>query len=491
MSQEIELKLSIAETSVNDFLSLELLSGCSAQTFLLENTYFDTNGFDLSASGSALRVRKTQQGYVQTLKTRGQNVSGLHRRDEWEMPIEGSELDLTLFPKGAFPASVDPDSLKPMFTTHFDRTCWLIKQGGSEIELVLDSGEVKAASGVDSILELELELKSGKVSDLFALALEISKRIPLMPSDISKAERGYRLSGHSMSKAVELPKVAPQQSLASGFCSLFGYEMELLIQNWQQFWATQQWSHLQAFLVTLGNMSTEVDWFSGMMSGAQKQFVNSHINWIENELKPILSWWPACFALSQDAEKESQNVAYRLQQSKAKKALNGLDTLRSNPELGFRILSLTSWLHTQGWENGQTDEHRRRSERSIAEGIDYCFDKALSEINTERFSGSASYALSQSPAVHRLLILCQYFDRLYGKELGDLRAPLQALEENLSRLSAMEIVMRLKDWVNELPMEQQASVYSWTRSQTVLLRDIKRLAEKLMRGRCALTGELA
>lgn len=471
-------------------MSLKLLSGFQAQTYSLENTYYDTEDFALSRAGCALRVRKVNDGYVQTLKTRGQNISGLHQRDEWEMPVEGPALNMALFPEDALPQGVTAENLKAVFATDFQRTCWNIRQGISDIELVLDSGLVKAEGQQDSILELELELKSGDVEDLFALALDISKHIPLMPSDVSKAERGFRLCGRAFSKAPELPRIVAQQSIESAFCALFGYEMEQLNLHWQSFWQTQQWAHLQSFLMTLGNMATEIDWFKRMMPEAQSQMATAHIQWIEQQLLPILSWWPACFALSRDAEKDSQDVAYRLQQSKAKKALSALNALQDNPELGFRILCLTAWLHTQGWQKGQSDEHRRLSSRSITEGIDYCFDKALNELKTDCFTGNASYALSQFPAVHRLLMLCQYFDRLYGKELGDLRAPLQALEENLSRLSAMEVVTRLKDWLNELPMEQQASIYSWTRSQTVLLRDIKQLAEKLIKGRCALLGEL-
>lgn len=490
MSQEIELKLAISDSSADRFLSLNLLKGYQSQSFHLENTYYDTVDYALSESACALRVRKVGKGYVQTLKTRGQNISGLHQRDEWEMPIDSAALDMSLFPEGVLPKSVSTSDLIPMFTTNFQRTCWNIKQGNSVIELVLDSGTVEAEGKQDKILELELELKSGSVNDLFMLSLEISKHIPVMPSDVSKAERGFRLCGRPFNQPPELPKIVPQQSISSAFCALFGYEMEQLSSHWQSFWQTQQWSHLQTFLVTLGNMATEIDWFQRMMPKAQSQMATSHIRWIEQQLMPILSWWPACFALSQDAENDSQDVAYRLQQSKAKKALAALDSLQDNPELGFRILSLTTWLHTQGWEQGQTDQHRDLSTRSITEGIDYCFDKALSELKTDCFTGNASYALSQYPAVHRLLMLCQYFDRLYGKELGNLRAPLQALEENLNRLSAIEVVTRLKDWLNELPMEQQASIYSWTRSQTVLLRDIKQLAEKLMQGRCALFGEL-
>jgi triphosphatase len=488
MSQEIELKLAINPQSIAAFTQLAFIRDVQRDEFQLENTYFDTEQQALTAVGSALRIRKTPQGYVQTLKNKGRNIGGLHQRMEWEHDISEPELNLGLFPADALPEGMVRADLKPLFQTNFHRTRWLIEYRSAQIELVLDSGEVIAKEGKDAISELELELKQGELRDLLALALEISQEVAVMPSDISKAERGYRLCQGIEDVQVALPDIVPQQSMESAFCALFGYEMERLQRSWQVFWSTQQWRHLQSFLNTLGNMEAEIDWFHGILPTPQIQFVHEQIDWIATAVRPILSWWPACFALSQDAEQEPQSVAISLQQTKAKKALRALASLQLNPELGHRILSLTAWLHTMGWQQGQDAEHRRMAEMPVVDGIDYCFDKALNDINSDCFAGSASHALSQSPAVHRLLMLCQYFDRLYGQQIGSLRAPLQALNDNLSRLSAMEVVARLKDWLNELPFEQQASVHSWTRSQTVLLRDIKQLANKLVRGRESLTG---
>ncbi len=488
MSQEIELKLTISQESIEQLLGLDLLAPYSPASFTLENTYYDTADRQLTAHGAALRVRQTPQGFVQTLKTRGQNIGGLHRREEWEYPVPGATLDLSLLPDGALPIVANASQLRPLFQTNFNRTCWLINYQESTIELVLDVGDVITEHGQDQISELELELKAGNLDDLFQLAQTISEQVAIMPSDLSKAERGYRLCQNNQDVQVALPDLVPQQSMESAFCALFGYEMERLQRHWQVFWSTQQWRHLQAFVTTLGNMEAEIEWFQGMLPTPQIQFLHEQIDWISSAVKPILSWWPACFALSQDAEQEPQTVAVSLQQSKAIKALRALQALRANPELGHRTLSLTAWLHGQQWRHGQSDDHLRVAEMPVTDGIDYCFDKALKDIQSDCFAGSASHALSQSPAVHRLLTLCQYFDRLYGQQMGTLRAPLEALNDNLSRLSAMDVVVRLKDWLNQLPIEQQASVHSWARSQTVLLRDIKHLANKLIRSREHLQG---
>lgn len=488
MSQEIELKLTISKASIEQFLSLDLLAGAPPDVFLLENTYFDTPDRQLTKAGAALRLRKTPTAIYQTLKTKGHNIGGLHRRDEWEMEVPSEHLDFTRFPAGAVPQGLTLDQLEPLFQTNFERSRWVIRFNTSQVELVLDVGKVEAGFDEDLISELELELKAGNLADLLELSLQISKKVAVMPSDISKAERGYRLCNKFDGVDVALPDIIPQQSMDSAFCALFGYEMERLQRYWQVFWSTQKWVHLQAFLTTLGNMEAEVEWFQSMLPSTEIQMAKAHLNWIAEEIRPILSWWPACFALSKDVEEEPESVALSLQRAKALKALNALRLLREKPELGFRMLSLTAWLHNRSWQSAQSEDQRTAGEQAVVEGLDYCFGKAFSDIQEDCFAGSTSHALSQSPAVHRLLILCNYFDRLYGKELGLLRDPLNALEENLSRLSAMEVVTRLKDWLTDLPLEQQASIHSWTRSQTVLLRDIKGLANKLMRRRALING---
>lgn len=63
---------------------------------------------------------------------------------------------------------------------------------------MIDSGTVQFTAPDGSlrqapICELELELEQGEASDLLTLACELAQTLPLMPADVSKAERGYRL----------------------------------------------------------------------------------------------------------------------------------------------------------------------------------------------------------------------------------------------------------------------------------------------------------
>lgn len=488
MSQEIELKLTISEASIDHFLALPILNPYKAEVEQLSNTYFDTAQRHLTERGAALRIRKDQHGFLQTLKTKGQNVGGLHQREEWETRLADDHLDLSVLADEAGFVEFNEADFEAIFKTDFQRTSWLVSYENSTIEVVLDQGLVVAGDRAEPILELELELKDGQLSDLFNLALTLSQSVSIMPSDISKAERGYRLCRGATNIDVKLPDIVPQQSMESAFCALFGYDMERMQRHWQTFWSTQEWRHLHAVLLSLGNMIAELEWFETLFPEEQSRWAKQQVSKIEAAIQPILSWWPACFALSKDAERQPESVAISLQQSKAQKALRALRELKASPELGHNILSLTAWLHQRTWREHQNNKQRKASYQAVIEGLDYCFSRAINELQEDCFVGSTSQALSQSPAVHRLLVLCSYFDKLYGKDLGTLRNSLQALDDNLNRLSAMEIVSHLKDWLNELPFEQQASVHSWTRSQTVLLRDIKQLASTILSNRKMLLG---
>ncbi|MEZ5671972.1 MAG: CYTH domain-containing protein [Thiotrichaceae bacterium] len=84
MSTETELKLSIAPEHIEKFLQYPLLQQLLATTKQLHNTYFDTEKFDLQKFKLVYAFVIFDGQRVQTLKTSGQSVGGLHQRREWE-----------------------------------------------------------------------------------------------------------------------------------------------------------------------------------------------------------------------------------------------------------------------------------------------------------------------------------------------------------------------------------------------------------------------
>lgn len=198
MSIETELKLRIAPEHLNRFKRHPLLGKLSisrAATHKLHNIYYDTPGLALRERKMALRLRRIGKQWLQTLKGGGGVQAGLHRRNEWETPVAGDALDFEALKAcgGAHLPSSLRKKLQPLFVTDFFRTTRLLAFGGAEIELCIDSGEIRAGQASRQISELELELKSGEAAQLFKLALALLDIAPLEIEHTSKAEFGYRL----------------------------------------------------------------------------------------------------------------------------------------------------------------------------------------------------------------------------------------------------------------------------------------------------------
>lgn len=210
MSHEIELKLVLPPRALAALRRHPLVAAAqpvgSAST--LTNTYYDTPDLALRRNGIGLRTRKAGRRWLQTVKAAARSAGGLASRPEWEVPYHGS-FDFSTVDNDEIRRKLDKhaDAIVPLFTTRFRRETRRHLDGEVEILLMIDRGTVEAERpGLadepaklhsEPICELELELVRGRPADLFALACKLAEDLPLAPSDISKAERGYRLRAGS------------------------------------------------------------------------------------------------------------------------------------------------------------------------------------------------------------------------------------------------------------------------------------------------------
>jgi triphosphatase len=197
MSIETELKLFISPEHLQRLKRhpvLKSLAAGRASTRRLYSVYYDTPALDLRRHAMALRLRRAGRQWLQTLKGGGGVQAGLHQRNEWETAVTGEALDMEVLEAhgGRLPKGVRRQ-LRPVFVTDFSRTLYRLHFEGAEIELCLDSGEIRAGEKVRPISELELELKSGDPQQLFKLALALLDVASLELEHTSKAEYGYRL----------------------------------------------------------------------------------------------------------------------------------------------------------------------------------------------------------------------------------------------------------------------------------------------------------
>lgn len=196
MENEIELKIMLDEQNiapVNEWLAKQHILDERETT--LGNTYFDTPEQYFAKHQMGFRVRVKNHRYEMTLKTKGEIVGGLHIRPEYNLPLENEKPDfkrlVSHFNLQIEDAEQLAESLIPTFSTDFLRHQWLIEINQSQIEVVLDQGEVKNPFGSEKICELEFELKIGTLADIFQLIEQIPKLNGMWLSSLSKAQRGY------------------------------------------------------------------------------------------------------------------------------------------------------------------------------------------------------------------------------------------------------------------------------------------------------------
>ncbi|OFZ69137.1 MAG: hypothetical protein A2V79_12145 [Betaproteobacteria bacterium RBG_16_56_24] len=199
---ETELKLRIAPDQLARLKRHALLKAHQVSrpvTRRLHNIYYDTPQLDLHKSGMALRLRRAGRQWLQTLKGGGSVNAGLHLRNEWEAPVAGESFDFDALEAGGGKhlSHALRKKLRPVFVTDFSRNTRMLDFEGAQIELCMDSGEVRAGRSARTISELEFELKSGEPVQLFGLALALLDVVPLEVEHTSKAEYGYRLFTHA------------------------------------------------------------------------------------------------------------------------------------------------------------------------------------------------------------------------------------------------------------------------------------------------------
>jgi inorganic triphosphatase YgiF len=212
---EVELKLALWPQDALRIGALPLLKRRTPQQLKLHTIYFDTADQHLRAQGIALRLRRDGRRWLQTLKTAGSGAGALTARGEWEHAVKGPQLDAQALAATPW-AQLDADgklfnALSTQFTAAFSRTLWTIRRPNkSVVEVALDIGHVRTSKRSAPIAELELELKRGTAADLFAVAAQLAAQVALLPSSMSKAQRGYAL----LQGTVDAPVFAQAQRLS-------------------------------------------------------------------------------------------------------------------------------------------------------------------------------------------------------------------------------------------------------------------------------------
>ncbi len=244
--REIELKFEVTRDQMRRLRSKQVLKDLGdgpQQEATLRSIYYDTPDQALRDHGMSLRVRQNADGWVQTAKIGRDLMAGLSSPIEIEHPVPGPAIDIGKLKSTGVADEVvkllDKSSLVPMFETIFSRTTRQLRAPcGAAVEVAFDSGKVKAGNSTSQIREMELELKSGERSALFALAEQLTSGEAVRFSDWSKAERGFRLCGGQLDtvpdpQAYVTPDISRTSTTAEAFSSQLQACARQIAHNWK------------------------------------------------------------------------------------------------------------------------------------------------------------------------------------------------------------------------------------------------------------------
>lgn len=370
MALEVELKLTLSPHHIESLIRQPLFRTDQIRelnTQNLGNTYYDTPDQLLTQHKVALRIRKKGEQLIQTLKSRGTSEAGLHSRNEWEWLLQKPELDYSLLSTAEWPKELNEPSiqkaLEPVFSTNFQRTTWILDTLDShgevlKAELALDQGMVIALGKEDPLCELELELLQGNATELVKFALELSKHVPLYISDISKAERGYRLlrsSEYSINRTT--PSFDESTTLEQAFTALLRNELSLWPRYFEAWTFTQNWKHIPLALESLRNISAIYENFSDVIPAEPEGKLDKILTKLIRQLRDIDAWRRTAI-LSGDPQ--SDWIKEHAEQAAAR-----VNVLLQTAEPGVLALLISEQLIDKSWRHRWSENHQAIAARCL------------------------------------------------------------------------------------------------------------------------------
>ncbi|WP_339080794.1 CYTH domain-containing protein [Pseudomonas sp. TMP9] len=449
MNKETEIKLRVSRTTLaalRDHPLLKKRNKSGWEQRELFNQYFDTPERDLAKAKIALRIRRDGDVFIQTLKTRGQSVAGLSERNEYDWNLPSAELDLSKLDDSCWPAALaelDKQLLMPIFTTDFIREKADIAWGRGKtkvmIEAALDLGAVIAGDGQEEICELELELRQGEPDALLELAAELAADLALMPCDISKAERGYRLfDASSYSLNLPAPAVSAETSLDDSVGALAWHLLGSSQRLAEQYRFNGHWRLLVEWLEQLSGLRALL----GSLGQAAPRTSSNALRELLDAL--LLEWRPRLLAGQLDEQVRKTAPAQFAAELEATR-------------WGLFSLSTSRWLLARSWTVGRNNRGNRQGAAPLGNWLPTLIADEGAALQLRRYQQQPEDLAEQLPRIERLLVWLHLarevlevaeVDRLYGELNKLVELANQAIDPEVlaARKAQLLAIGSLKAW---------------------------------------------
>lgn len=300
--REIELKL-LCEPGELDRVkrapALQRLKRGRASGKHLHSVYFDTEKLALGQNGLALRLRRSGDEFIQTLKTEtgaSGSAAGALARDtgehETRLPRGASAPDLNRLPaylRKRIQKLANGSALAPRLESDIRRTIHnLATPEGDLIELALDLGAIKANGRDEKVSEIELELKEGSPASLYRLALDLNEIADLRIGTKSKSERGFALIRPEKPQSVkaEVLRLPRDIALADAYATVLRHCLVHIMANEQAALQAGLPEALHQMRVALRRARSAFEIFEPAIGGERAKHLAAEAKWLAGELGP-------------------------------------------------------------------------------------------------------------------------------------------------------------------------------------------------------------
>ena len=274
------------------------------------------------------------------------------------------------------------------------------------IEAALDLGHVIVGKQKEEICELELELREGEPAALLELAAELAATLALMPCDISKAERGYRLyDANSYSLSLPAPQISAEMPLDDAFAALSWHLLSSSQRLAEQYRFNGHWRLLQDWVENLAELRALL---SSLGQAAPRQSTHD----LRLALDALLEdWRPLVQAGLADED---------VRKAAPEQFLEELE----DPRWGLFSLNTSRWLLARTWAADRNVRGNRQGAAQLGSWLPRLLGEEATSLQLQRYQQQPEDLAEQLPRIERIqswlhharnVLEVPEMDRLYGE----------------------------------------------------------------------------
>ncbi len=349
---ERELKFSLQPGHAAKLRDHPLLANIQPAIRSTVSTYFDTPDHAFGKAKVSLRLRAFDDHTVQTLKLPAARSNGLFMRGEYETEISGNAPDIEHLRQHFPPALRErlKTPLSPVFRVEVRRTEWIVQWKESAVSLAVDEGCIKTETRTEPLEEMEIELQSGRIEDVFDLARQFASSLPLRLEVVSKAERGYLLMEEKtpLAEKAGAIKLGRKMTAFAGFQTIASLCIHHFAANERLFLATGGPEALHQMRVAIRRLRSLIGFFGDILPEGEIGALRTEMGRLFKSLGTARDLDVLLVALRQDPETQASAALEQIGRERDA-AYRHLSVLLTSQPFCLTMLDLLAFVECGTW----------------------------------------------------------------------------------------------------------------------------------------------